>query len=183
MVDNAAAKRIFVDQSKCLGCKTCELRCAVERNSVSKVLTEAVHEEILPRPRIYVEWDGTEPLAIQCRHCEDAPCLEICSTGALQRDPESGVVFVDVNKCIACWMCVMVCPYGVIAPAVEKHAADKCDQCFQMAEPICVAACPTGALLELTPAEFALRIKERREKGLARVQENLSEEGNKGGES
>jgi carbon-monoxide dehydrogenase iron sulfur subunit len=177
LADNNTAKRIFVDQDKCLGCKTCELRCAVERNSVSKVLTEAVHEEILPRPRVYVESDGTDPVVIQCRHCEEAPCLEICSTGALQRDPETGAVFVDVNKCIACWMCVMVCPYGVIAPATEKHAADKCDQCFQMAGPCCVAACPTGALVEMTPAEFALKIKKRREKGLDLVEESLSREG------
>lgn len=171
--DYSTRKRIFVDQSKCLGCKTCELKCAVERNSVSKVLTEAVHEAILPRPRVYVEWNSEKPVAIQCRHCEDAPCLEICSTGAMQRDDETGCVYVEVSKCMACWMCVMVCPYGVIAPATEKHAADKCDQCFQMPQPACVEACPTGALKELTPAEFAIQIKERREKGLARVQEGL----------
>lgn len=177
MVNNYdSLKRIFVDQSKCLGCKTCELRCAVERNSVSKNLTEAVHEAILPRSRVYVEWDGVRPLAIQCRHCEDASCLEICSTGAMQRDAESGSVFVDVNKCKACWMCVMVCPYGVIAPAVEKHAADKCDQCFQMPEPFCVAACPTGALMELTPAEYFLKLKKSREAGLVRLQEDFLKE-------
>jgi len=171
--DYSTRKRIFVDQSKCLGCKTCELTCAVERNSVSKVLTEAVHEAILPRPRVYVEWKSGKPVAIQCRHCEDAPCLEICSNGAMQRDDETGCVYVEVNKCMACWMCVMVCPYGVIAPANEKHSADKCDQCFQMSQPACVAACPTGALKELTPGEFALQIKERREEGLALVQAGL----------
>lgn len=177
MVNNYdSMKRIFVDQSKCLGCKTCELRCAVERNSVSKNLTEAVHEVILPRSRVYVEWDGVRPLAIQCRHCEDASCLEICSTGAMQRDAETGSVFIDVNKCKACWMCVMVCPYGVIAPAVEKHAADKCDQCYQMPEPFCVAACPTGALMELTPAEYFSKLKKSREAGLVCLQEDFLKE-------
>lgn len=160
-------KRLFVDQDRCLGCKTCELRCAVERSSVSKNLADAVSEEILPRPRVYVQWDGEGSFPIQCRHCEDAPCLEICSTGALKRDPDSGCTYIDGNRCISCWMCIMVCPYGVISPAVEKHAADKCDQCFQMAEPYCVAACPTRALQLRTPQEFEDQLKEKRLKGLA----------------
>ncbi|HWJ02820.1 MAG TPA: 4Fe-4S dicluster domain-containing protein, partial [Verrucomicrobiae bacterium] len=88
-------KRIFVDESRCLGCRTCELRCAVERNSLSKNLTEAVHENVLPRPRVYVQWDGENSWPIQCRHCEDAPCLEICSTGAMQRDEKTGCTYVD----------------------------------------------------------------------------------------
>lgn len=167
--ENLAGKRIFVDQSRCLGCKTCELRCAVERSSLSKSLTDAVQEKILPRPRVYVEWNGENPAPIQCRHCEDAPCLEICSTGAMQRDEKSGCVFVDGNKCISCWMCVMVCPYGVIAPAHEKHLADKCDQCFQMPQPHCVAACPTGALQEISPKDYALLLKQKRQSGLTNV--------------
>lgn len=162
---NSSKKRLFVDQSRCLGCKTCELRCAVERSSVSKALTEAVHEEILPRPRVYVQWDGEGSAPIQCRHCEDAPCLEICSTGAMKRDEETGCTYVDGERCISCWMCIMVCPYGVIAPAVEKHAADKCDQCFQMAEPYCLAACPTGALQLMTPTEYEEQLQEKRAEG------------------
>ncbi len=157
---HSAKKRIFVDQSKCLGCKTCELRCATERSSISKVITEAVKEAVLPRPRIYVQWNGEKSQPIQCRHCEDAPCLEICSTGAMQRDEESGCTYVNGDKCIACWMCLMVCPYGAIAPAVEKHAADKCDQCFQMASPFCISACPTGALQEMTPDEVQKKVLE-----------------------
>ncbi|MDA8226768.1 MAG: 4Fe-4S dicluster domain-containing protein [Desulfitobacterium hafniense] len=158
-------KRIFVDQRRCLGCKTCELRCAVERNSLSKALISAVHEDVLPRPRVYVEWDGEKPAPIQCRHCEDAPCLEICSTGAMKRDTATGSTYIDGNKCISCWMCVMVCPYGVIAPAAEKHCADKCDQCFRMAQPYCVASCPTGALMEVSLEEYELELAERRKQG------------------
>lgn len=160
--NDSLKKKLFYDQSLCLGCKTCELRCAVERNSISKCLTEAVREEILPRPRVYVLWDGKRPYPLQCRHCEEAPCLEICSTGALRRDEESGCTYIDGEHCITCWMCMMVCPYGVISPAMEKHAADKCDQCFQMAEPYCLASCPTGALQLLTPEEFEEKLAEKR---------------------
>ncbi|NLI92447.1 MAG: 4Fe-4S dicluster domain-containing protein [Peptococcaceae bacterium] len=159
---NSSKKRIFCDQKLCLGCKTCELRCAVERSSVSKSLTDAVREGILPRPRVYVEWDGNRPFALQCRHCQEAPCLEICSTGALRKDEESGCTYIDGERCISCWMCVMVCPYGMIAPAVEKNAADKCDQCFQMAEPFCLASCPTGALQLLTPEEYEKTFAQKR---------------------
>ena len=155
-------KRLFVDIGLCLGCKTCELRCAVERNSISKTLTEAVHEEIVPRPRVYVQWHRGESVPVQCRHCTDAPCLEICSTGALKRDEESGCTYINGDKCISCWMCIMVCPYGAIAPAIEKNAADKCDQCFQMPEPFCLASCPSGALQLLTTDEIEQHLQVRR---------------------
>ena len=54
-------RRFFVDRRKCLGCKTCELRCAVERGSVSKALAAAVRETVLPRSRVYVQSDGGVP--------------------------------------------------------------------------------------------------------------------------
>ena len=156
-------KRFYVDRGKCLGCKTCELRCAVMRSSVSKNLARAVREEILPRNRVYVHSDGCESVTVHCRQCEDAPCASVCSTGALRTDPETGVKYIDADKCINCWMCVMACPYGMIAPAIEKHSADKCDRCFQMEQPYCMAACPTGAIELLTPAEIEERLRRQRE--------------------
>lgn len=159
-------KRFFVDRSKCLGCKTCELRCAVMRNSVSKNLAKAVREDVLPRGRVYVHSDGGEPVTVHCRQCDDAPCLSVCSTGALKMDPETGVKYIDADKCINCWMCVMACPYGVIAPAIEKRAADKCDRCFQMEEPHCMAACPTGAIELLTASEIEAKLRAMRENTL-----------------
>ena len=156
-------KRLFVDRRLCMGCKTCELRCAVERGSITKNLVTAVGEEILPRGRVYVHSDNGEPITVHCRQCDDAPCASVCSTGALQIDPETGVKFINADKCISCWMCVMACPYGVIAPAVEKHAADKCDRCFQMEQPYCMAACPTGAIQLLTTAEIEEKLRQMRE--------------------
>ncbi len=159
----AEVKRFFVDRRKCMGCKTCELRCAVMRNSVSKNLVQAVREEVLPRNRVYVQSDGGEPVTVHCRQCDDAPCAAVCSTGALRIDPETGVKYIDADKCINCWMCVMACPYGVIAPAIEKHAADKCDRCFQMEQPYCMAACPTGAIELLTSAEIEAKLRGMRQ--------------------
>ena len=155
-------RRFFVDRRKCLGCKTCELRCAVARGSVGKELVAAVRENPLPRSRVYVQSDGETPAVLHCRQCEDAPCLSACSTGALKVDPETGVKYIDADRCINCWMCVMACPYGAIAPASERHAADKCDRCFQMERPYCMEACPTAAIELLTESEIEARMRELR---------------------
>ena len=47
-------KRIFCRVEKCLGCKTCELACAIE-HSESKRLVEAMQESVVPTRRIRVE--------------------------------------------------------------------------------------------------------------------------------
>lgn len=140
-------KRIWVDRGKCLGCKSCELSCAVERDSVTRTLSGASSE--LPRPiarvGVFGRTGGSFPL--QCRHCEDATCLRACPSGAMQRDAETGITFVDSAKCRGCWMCVMSCPMGVIVPSGESKVAVKCDACVHMEEPACVNSCPTGALV------------------------------------
>lgn len=139
-------KEIFVKVDRCTGCKTCELACAVE-HSRSKTLYGAIAESPLPKRRLYVEWvapDGKVP--ILCRHCEDAPCMHACIAGAITRD-EPGVVLTNSDKCIGCWTCVMVCPYGVIGRHLEEHRAYRCDRCPDREAPACVTACPTRALV------------------------------------
>ena len=140
-------KRIWVDKDKCVGCKTCEIQCAVERQSVSKTLTGAVRENPRPGPRVRVSGQTGFSLALQCRHCTDALCVMACPSGAMARDPETGVVAVDAAKCRGCWMCVMACPIGAVVPSGDYHVAMKCDACTKMEEPACVAGCPTGALI------------------------------------
>ena len=82
-------------------------------------------------PRLLVEEEGPLSFAMQCRHCEDAPCLEACITGAMHRDEETGAVLCDEDKCVGCWMCVMVCPFGAIQRNVSgRKAASKCDLCY-----------------------------------------------------
>lgn len=140
-------KQIWIDKDKCLGCKTCELQCAVERGSVTKKLSGAIREEVKPRPRVGVFGAAGSSFPIQCRHCQDAACLSACPSGAMQRDTEKGGVFVDQAKCRGCWMCVMSCPFGAVTPLPEYKVAMKCDACMHMEKPACVASCPTQALL------------------------------------
>lgn len=139
-------KEIFVKTDRCTGCKTCELACAVE-HSRSKNLYAALGESTLPKRRLFVEWVAPEAkVPILCRHCEDAPCMHACIAGAISRNPE-GVVLTDGDKCIGCWTCVMVCPYGVIGRNMDERRAYRCDRCPDREMPACVSACPTEALV------------------------------------
>ncbi|HWR28580.1 MAG TPA: 4Fe-4S dicluster domain-containing protein [Negativicutes bacterium] len=140
-------KRIWVDREKCMGCRSCEMQCGIERDSVSKTLLGAVGETPLPIARVEVVGSLGGSFPIQCRHCQDATCIKACPSGALQRDAKNDVVFIDQAKCRGCWMCVMSCPFGAITPSDTYKVAVKCDACLHMEEPACVNACPTGALI------------------------------------
>ena len=147
-------KEIFVRLDRCMGCYTCEVACAVE-HSQNKNLYSAISERPVPKKRVYVEWvapDGRIP--VLCRHCEDAPCMHACISGAISRTDE-GVVFTNVDKCIGCWTCVMVCPYVVIGRHMEEHKAYRCDRCPDRQSPACVDACPTKALVYRTVEDYS----------------------------
>jgi anaerobic carbon-monoxide dehydrogenase iron sulfur subunit len=151
-------KEIFVDISRCTACKTCEIACAVE-HSQSKNLYGALAEKPTPKPRVYVEWVSSQTnVPILCRHCEDAPCLHACISGAISRNEES-VVITDGDKCIGCWTCVMVCPYGVIGRHLETHKAYRCDRCPDRETPACVTSCPTQALVYRTSKDFSKGVR------------------------
>ena len=47
-----------------------------------------------------------------CMHCENAPCEEVCPSGATYRR-DDGIVAVDQDKCIDCKACMVACPYSV----------------------------------------------------------------------
>ena len=69
------------------------------------------------------------------------------STGALQKDPESGIVTVDAEKCVGCFTCVVACPCSAIIPDFHRKKAVKCDLCPHLETPACVANCPNQALI------------------------------------
>jgi carbon-monoxide dehydrogenase iron sulfur subunit len=140
-------KKICIREQYCMGCRLCEIHCAVQ-HSKSKDLIKAYRGEY-PKPisRILVEEKGYLSFAIQCRHCEDAPCISACITGAMRRDQTTGAVLCDEEKCVGCWMCIMVCPFGVIMRGEGKRVVSKCDLCLGEEEPVCVKNCPNEALV------------------------------------
>jgi carbon-monoxide dehydrogenase iron sulfur subunit len=156
-------KVIGVHMDRCTGCKSCELYCGAERGSESKTLLKAAQESPLPIPRVRVEGGAGAAFPLQCRHCLQAPCLDACLTGALTRDPQSGMVILREELCIGCWTCTAFCPYGVIVPSPERKIAIKCDRCLYMEKPVCVDVCPTKALevVDLEEIDNLLQAKRR----------------------
>ena len=82
-------KEIFCLIERCLGCKSCELACAVE-HSDSKELSVAIQEIPIPRRRVRVISAGggdgfvrLRTLALQCRQCENPACAEACIAGGI----------------------------------------------------------------------------------------------------
>jgi carbon-monoxide dehydrogenase iron sulfur subunit len=151
-------KTVFVNPERCIGCKQCQIACAVEHSN-SKNIYHAMAEQRKPRPRVLVApgivLDTSYPN--KCRHCDPAPCMSVCPTGAISRDEDTDIVVVDGDKCITCAMCAMVCPFDVITfypsyrAKLDKAVAIKCDHCIERQRrgeiPACVEACKVGALV------------------------------------
>jgi anaerobic carbon-monoxide dehydrogenase iron sulfur subunit len=143
------AKFIVVDETRCLACKQCVTECALA-HSEAETLVEAVVDGASLQSRVHVEPAGEAAIPMQCRHCEDAPCMMVCPTEAISRCESDGPVLIDVDRCIGCRCCLLACPFGVIDMSAEGAAAVKCDLCIgrttEGQEPACVAACPTKAI-------------------------------------
>jgi Fe-S-cluster-containing dehydrogenase component len=99
------------------------------------------------------ETDGYAFIKRQCSHCVDPSCVSCCPVSAMIKDPETGIVRNDPDRCIGCRYCVYACPFQV--PKYEFDGAfgriSKCELCrHRLAEgqlPGCVESCPTGATL------------------------------------
>ena len=110
-----------------------------------------------------------------CKHCVNAPCLEVCPTGAIIRT-EFDSVYIQEPACNGCRNCVAACPFGVIHMAGPENegagTAKKCTLCYDRLQnnlvPACAQACPTESI-QFGP------IDELRARAEARVQQLQSE--------
>jgi carbon-monoxide dehydrogenase iron sulfur subunit len=98
-------------------------------------------------PRIRVERKGEISFSLQCRHCDEPWCVYSCLTGAMQKDPTTGIVTVDTQKCMGCWTCILACPSGALTRDNGEKVVAKCDLCPGRDVPACVANCPNEALV------------------------------------
>lgn len=90
-----------------------------------------------------------------CLHCEDAPCVTVCPTGASLKRAEDGIVLVNEDACIGCGLCAWACPYGARELDPRQGVMKKCTLCVDRIYndalpeedqiPACVRTCPTSA--------------------------------------
>ncbi|MDR0600419.1 MAG: 4Fe-4S dicluster domain-containing protein [Treponema sp.] len=145
-------KRIFIEKDKCDGCKNCSLACMLAHSATHRAAPASIYDLDLSDPantaRHEITADGRGGyIPVFCRHCSNPDCVNACMSGALKKDPATGFVLYDKDRCGQCFMCVMNCPYGNVKPDYTRKRIIKCDFCQEDgANPNCVRSCPTKAL-------------------------------------
>ncbi len=150
---------VFVNPERCIGCRQCEIACAVE-HSQSKDVSTAFLESPVPHTRIHVEPGVIHSTSYpsRCRHCNPAPCMGVCPTGAIWRNGDLDLVLIDEDRCIGCAVCAVVCPFDALTFhnstdrfGAQVLVATKCDGCVERLEnqelPACVEVCKVEALV------------------------------------
>jgi len=166
---------LYVDMALCTGCRACEVACAVEHDATGELgdidQAEAVASIESVERGIRLHTSVAYSRFERCLHCTNPPCVDACPNSAMSQDPDLGVVYVDVSRCQACFMCGMVCPFGAITVHPGTGLALKCDGCRERLQrgerPACVEACTAGALQIGGNRKAAL--KRRREAAAALV--------------
>jgi len=147
-------KTLFVDPSRCIGCRSCEAACREcdSHKGESMVMVDFVDRGLSV---------ATQPTV--CMHCEDplAPCAQVCPVMAILVTPEGVVQQADSSRCIACQNCVYACPFGVPKIDVQAKLMKKCNLCYDRTsrglKPWCAQVCPTQALWYGDYEEFTLQ--------------------------
>ena len=163
-----------IDLTRCFGCQACAAACKVANNLPKQVAYNTVHTQGGAHTDTAA---GQFPdctlsyLPFQCQHCTDAPCVEVCPTGATQKR-DDGIVWVDATQCIGCDSCIAACPYQddyrvrthvsgepeyyldvavgeADAPVHMAETVEKCTFCKNLVdrgeEPACMQLCPARA--------------------------------------
>ena len=158
---------LVIDLDICVGCHACAVSCK-EWNTGGYGAPLSDQDPYGPDPmgtwlnRVHTyEIERLEGAAMMvhfpksCLHCEDAPCVTVCPTGASWKRAEDGIVLVNEDDCIGCGLCAWACPYGARELDRAEGIMKKCTLCIDRIYnenlpeedrvPACVRACPSGA--------------------------------------
>ena len=157
---------LVIDLDVCVGCHACAVNCKEWNtaghpaplsddnpygNNVDGVWLNRIHAFEVDTG----EESRTVYFPKSCLHCEDAPCVTVCPTGASYKRGEDGIVLVDESMCIGCKLCSWACPYGAREFDAQVGVMKKCTLCIDRIEnqnipeaerlPACVQTCPASA--------------------------------------
>jgi anaerobic dimethyl sulfoxide reductase subunit B (iron-sulfur subunit) len=143
----------YFDSGSCTGCKACQVACKDKQDHGVGILWRRVYEitggSWERKNDIWESGVFAYNLSVACNHCQKAPCLAACPTGAIIKGPH-GIVEIREDLCMGCRYCEWACPYGAPQYDYNSGKMTKCDFCRDYIEegrnPACVAACPMRAL-------------------------------------
>ncbi len=99
---------MVIDLDQCTGCRGCMEACKVENNTPQATFWMYLfrfEDGEYPNTRISF-------LPRPCMHCDNAPCVKVCPTGARYKR-DDGLVATNTDACNGCRYCDAACPYGV----------------------------------------------------------------------
>lgn len=128
--------QFVVTPNLCTGCRTCELACSFAHSIDGKPGLSRIYPLAAGAPELFVP--------VVCLQCEEAACVKACLVDAIQRNPETGALELDDERCVRCMACVAACPFGCAIPSPTNSLVVKCDLCG--GDPVCAHFCPTKAL-------------------------------------
>ena len=101
---------MVIDLHRCTGCGGCSIACKSENNVQAGVtFAKKISKTVGTFPNVRLEFIPT-----LCNHCERAPCVRACPTGAMHKGI-ANITLHTPKKCIGCRTCVAMCPYDVIS--------------------------------------------------------------------
>ncbi|MCB9653634.1 MAG: 4Fe-4S dicluster domain-containing protein [Deltaproteobacteria bacterium] len=145
------AKAIKVIQTdKCIDCDEC-VRACEDRHGVARI------ERFGPRR-------GLLQFTLNCRTCEDARCIDVCSFDAIGYDDDSEVIVYD--NCVGCTKCAKSCPHEAIRMVDIVEAAGSVAPDSGAARAGAAAGAASGApdLVQLARGKVGTRVAKGEEK-------------------
>jgi len=157
---------MVIDLDRCVGCHACAVACRAEwkvptEEGYRRNWVKRIGPEKTPTGLSYTFYPGL------CNHCDHPVCVDVCpvdpeerqfksfkdgktkkmAVKATYKEPFTGIVLIDKERCIGCGACVEACPYRAryLDETLDEPKADKCTFCYERISrgeaPACVKTC------------------------------------------